>query len=80
MNFLAHAFLAGAHEADPLGGMIGDFATEPLADYTARLYAILHKQSPALSAAAREVTVLMQRHDWLGNYRHVDAVGQAMGR
>lgn len=147
MNFLAHAFLAGAHEADQLGGLIGDFvkgplpaglapelaagvalhraidsfadrhpaflasrarvsperrrvsgvlvdlfydhllardwsdyASEPLADYSARLYAMLHRQSDILSSAAREVSVLMHRHDWLGNYRHIDAVGQAIDR
>lgn len=30
MNFLAHAFLAGASPADQLGGLIGDFVKGPL--------------------------------------------------
>lgn len=30
MNFLAHAFLAGPHPADRLGGMLGDFVKGPL--------------------------------------------------
>ena len=30
MNFLAHAFLAGAQETDQVGGLIGDFVKGPL--------------------------------------------------
>lgn len=30
MNFLAHALLAGDHEADRIGGLIGDFIKGPL--------------------------------------------------
>ena len=30
MNFLAHAFLAGAKETDQVGGLIGDFVKGPL--------------------------------------------------
>lgn len=51
-----------------------------LTDYTARLYACLPEHLDAFPQAAREVAALMSRGDWLGAYRDIAAVGQAIDR
>ncbi len=51
-----------------------------LEEYTARLYALLEDYSGPLPQAAREVATRMRTRDWLGSYRSVAAVGQAIDR
>jgi len=51
-----------------------------LAEYTAKLYAELQEYSGFLSENAQDVAARMQAHDWLGSYRKVSAVGQAIDR
>ena len=51
-----------------------------LAQYTAQIYASLENFIDDLPPPAREVAALMQRHDWLGSYRDVAAVGSAIER
>lgn len=51
-----------------------------LDQYTSQLYAALAHYSNLLPEKAREVGDLMSKHDWLGSYRHVAAVGQAIDR
>ena len=51
-----------------------------LAQYTAQIYASLECFIDDLPTAAREVAALMQRHDWLGSYRDVGAVGCVIER
>ena len=147
MNFLAHALLAGAVEADWIGGLMGDFVKGPLPaglppalaagvalhraidgfadrhaafaasrarissarrrvggvlvdlfydhllardwadygpgtldEYTARLYASLHNHLGFLPEKARDVAGRLRADDWLGAYRHVAAVSEAIDR
>lgn len=51
-----------------------------LAEYTAQLYATLDQYSGFLSENARDVAARMQMHDWLGAYRGVSAVAEAIDR
>jgi acyl carrier protein phosphodiesterase len=51
-----------------------------LAQYTAQIYASLEGYIDDLPVAAREVAALMRRHDWLGSYRDVAAVGRVIER
>ncbi len=51
-----------------------------LAHYSAQIYASVECFLDDLPAAAREVAALMQRHDWLGSYRDVGAVGRVIER
>lgn len=48
--------------------------------FTARIYAALPGYSAVLPEKAREIADLMSTHDWLGGYRNVAAVGQAIDR
>lgn len=71
MNFLAHALLAGDHEADRIGGLIGDFIKGPLpgalpADLAAGV--ALHRaidsyaeQHPAFIASRRRISPARRR-------------------
>ena len=55
-------------------------ASGTLDQFTTQLYAALSDFTPLLPERAHEVADLMRRHDWLGSYRHVEAVGQAIDR
>ena len=57
-----------------------DYCSEPLADYAASLYVALDAHAALLPERAREIADLMRRHDWLGAYRNVAAVGRAINR
>ncbi|HEX6827655.1 MAG TPA: ACP phosphodiesterase [Burkholderiales bacterium] len=145
MNFLAHAFLAGADPADRLGGILGDFvkgplpaglpaavadgvalhrridsyadghpafrasrarvsaerrryagimidlfydhflalhwdefSPEPLADFTAGTYALLARHSGLLPPRLAQIFPHMRREDWLGSYRALPSVAEAL--
>ena len=54
------------------------YATVPLDDYSAGLYASLHEYFGVLPEPARAVARRMQTHGWLGAYRDVAAVGRAI--
>lgn len=54
--------------------------SDTLENYTRRLYATLDDYAGELPERAREIAELMRRHDWLGAYRDVAAVGVAIDR
>jgi acyl carrier protein phosphodiesterase len=56
------------------------FADEPLAGFTARVYAVLHAHQARLPERLRRIAPSMARLDWLGSYRHVEAVHAALDR
>jgi len=51
-----------------------------LDQFTTQLYAALTEYTALLPERAHEVADLMRRHDWLGSYRRVEAVGRAIDR
>lgn len=51
-----------------------------LNQFTTLLYSALADYTTLLPDRAQEVAHLMRTHDWLGSYRHVVAVGQAIDR
>ena len=51
-----------------------------LDQFTTLLYSALADYTTLLPDRAQEVAHLMRAHDWLGSYRHVAAVGQAIDR
>ena len=55
-------------------------ASGTLAQFTTGVYAALADYEADLPERAHEVAGLMRRYDWLGSYRHVEAVGQAIDR
>ncbi len=57
-----------------------DYCAEPLDDYAVRLYTALDAYVAVLPERACEIADLMRRHDWLGSYRNVTAVGRAIDR
>ena len=57
-----------------------DHGPGTLADYTVGLYASLEAYSGVLPEKANEIAELMTRNDWLGSYRTIAAVGQAIDR
>jgi len=56
------------------------YASGTLDRFTTQLYMALAEYAAILPERAHEVAELMHRHDWLGSYRHVEAVGQAIDR
>ena len=58
----------------------GEFAIEPLADFTARVYAVLLAQEARLPERLRRIAPSMARRDWLGSYRAVESVHIALDR
>ena len=51
-----------------------------LDQYTSQLYAALAGYADLLPEKVREVGNLMRQNDWLGSYRNVESVGQAIDR
>jgi len=56
------------------------YAGGTLDQFTTLLYSALADYTTLLPDRAQEVAHLMRTHDWLGSYRHVAAVGQAIDR
>lgn len=56
------------------------YASGTLDQFTTLLYSALADYTTLLPDRAQEVAHLMRTHDWLGSYRHVAAVGQAIDR
>ena len=56
------------------------YASGTLDQFTTLLYSALADYTTLLPERAQEVAHLMRTHDWLGSYRHVAAVGQAIDR
>ncbi len=57
-----------------------EFSDEPLASYTARLYALLAERPALLPERLREILPLMRRDDWLASYRELASVSFALDR
>ena len=55
-------------------------ANGTLDQFTSGVYAALTDYETFVPERAREAVDLMSRHNWLGSYRHVEAVGQAIDR
>ncbi|WP_341676744.1 ACP phosphodiesterase [Niveibacterium sp. SC-1] len=55
------------------------YVEEPLAHFSARVYALLAAQ-PALPERLEEVLPLMRTHDWLQSYARIEVVGRALDR
>jgi len=55
------------------------YADEPLARFSARVYALLAAE-PELPERLGEVLPIMQAHDWLQSYAQVEVVGRALDR
>ena len=56
------------------------FADEPLATFTARVYAVLLAHEARLPDRLRRLAPSMARLDWLGSYRQVESVHAALDR
>ena len=50
----------------------------PLERFTARVYSALHEHHALLPERLRDIAPRMAAADWLGSYRHVEAVGLAL--
>ena len=57
-----------------------DYSTVPLDRFTARVYDVLLSRSDELPERLRYIAPHMARTDWLGSYRHLEAVGVALDR
>jgi acyl carrier protein phosphodiesterase len=57
-----------------------DYSDEPLDRFTARVYRVLLSNSERLPERLRYIAPHMARTDWLGSYRDIDAVGEALDR
>ena len=57
-----------------------EFADEPLAVFTARVYAVLLAEEARLPDRLRRIAPSMARRDWLGSYRYVESVHAALDR
>ena len=51
---------------------------EPLAQFSARVYALLERRSEALPERLRAIAPRMAAHDWFGSYAEVDNIGRAL--
>jgi acyl carrier protein phosphodiesterase len=52
----------------------------PLERFTARVYSLLHQHRTLLPERLQVIAPRMAAADWLGSYRHVEAVGLALDR
>jgi acyl carrier protein phosphodiesterase len=52
----------------------------PLERFTARIYSVLRKHQALLPERLRHIAPGMAATDWLGSYRHINAVGIALDR
>jgi len=57
-----------------------DYSTVPLNQFTARVYGVLLSHRDELPERLRYIAPHMARTDWLGSYRHLEAVGAALDR
>jgi len=57
-----------------------DYSPVPLEEFTARIYRVLLARSDELPERLRRIAPHMAGNDWLGSYRHVEAVGEALDR
>jgi acyl carrier protein phosphodiesterase len=58
----------------------GDYASTPLDHFTETVYATLLDRLHLLPERLRNIAPHMARTDWLGSYRNIAAVGQALDR
>ena len=57
-----------------------DYSSEPLHDFTRRIYDLLRAQHARLPWRLQAIAPRMAETDWLGSYRHVEAVHLALDR
>lgn len=55
-----------------------EFSPEPLPDFTAGTYALLARHSALLPPRLAQIFPHMRREDWLGSYRALPSVGEAL--
>jgi acyl carrier protein phosphodiesterase len=53
---------------------------QPLDAFTADTYALMRAHHDLLSPHLRQILPAMQAQDWLGSYRSIDAIGEALDR
>jgi acyl carrier protein phosphodiesterase len=57
-----------------------EYNDAPLERFTARIYSALHEHHAMLPERLQEIAPRMAAADWLGSYRHIEAVGFALDR
>jgi acyl carrier protein phosphodiesterase len=57
-----------------------DYADMPLDEFTASVYASLLERADLLPDRLQQIAPHMARTDWLGSYRSIEAVGEALNR
>ena len=57
-----------------------EYNDAPLERFTARIYSALRKHHALLPERLQDIAPRMAAADWLGSYRHVEAVGLALDR
>jgi acyl carrier protein phosphodiesterase len=57
-----------------------DYSAQPIAEFTARVYAVLGAHRAALPERLQRIAPHMAREDWLGSYAEVEAVEFALDR
>ena len=55
-----------------------DFTSEPLADFTRRVYALLTARHAEMPPRVQHFLPYMVQHDWLGAYTEPDGIGRAL--
>lgn len=55
-----------------------DWSTEPLQDFTARMYAIINASEGILPPRTKHMIPYMTNHDWLGSYGNFDGLNRAL--
>ena len=55
-----------------------EYSEEPLAQFTARIYAVLAERAAELPERLRRIAPRMAEQDWLGSYRDLGNVGLAL--
>jgi len=56
------------------------YCREPLESFTARVYALLERNSEVLPERLRRIAPQMARQDWLSSYREVESIHIALNR
>jgi acyl carrier protein phosphodiesterase len=57
-----------------------EYNDAPLERFTARIYSALHEHHAMLPERLQKIAPRMAAADWLGSYRHIEAVGFALDR
>jgi acyl carrier protein phosphodiesterase len=57
-----------------------EYNDAPLERFTARIYSALHEHRAMLPERLQKIAPRMAAADWLGSYRHIEAVGFALDR